>query len=68
MGFPFHWIGGSRSFGSRKKEILRRPARGAIESLEQRILFAVQVNTNVFDAVTPSGYAIPGAPLVHAGA
>lgn len=35
--------------------------QAAFETLEQRVLFAVQVNTNVFDAVTPSGYAIPGA-------
>ena len=41
-----------------------QPARrtGAIERLEQRVLFAVQVSTNVFDAPPPSGNTVAGAP------
>ncbi len=37
-------------------------SRTAIEWLEQRVLFAVQVSTNIFDAPPPSGNTVAGAP------
>ena len=37
-------------------------SRAAVERLEQRVLFDVQVSTNLFDAPPPSGSTVTGAP------
>ena len=45
----------SRKSSGRASHENSRRSRAAIERLEQRVLFAVQVNTNVFDGPPPSG-------------